>query len=227
MWIEFLSPEEGEALLLSLQVSLMTVIIGLPFGVGAGWVLARKEFYAKGALETFIHLPLVLPPVVTGYLLLLVFGSQRLLGQLAEGLGLGLSFSWRGAVLASLVVSFPLYVNAIRLAMEAVDQKLEEAGQTLGMGSWRVFWQITPPLSWPGLVTGAMLAFARSLGEFGATITFVSNIPGETQTLPLALYSLTQIPGAEFSALKLCALSLALALLALWGARQIRKGEWL
>ena len=211
-----LTPLEAEALRLSLWVSFWAVVASLPPGVLAAWVLARKNFLGKTLLDGLIHLPLVLPPVVIGYVLLVLLGRKGLLGEaLYEALGISFAFNWKGAAVASAVVAFPLLVRAIRLSIEGVDQGLEAAARTLGAGPARVFLTITIPLVVPGIVTGVILAFARSLGEFGATITFVSNIPGETRTLPLALYTLTQVPGGDEGALRLCVISVIVAMLAL------------
>ncbi|MCV6589239.1 MAG: molybdate ABC transporter permease subunit [Marinobacterium sp.] len=211
-----LSAYEVEALQLSLKVSIVAVICSLPAGVFFGWLLARRQFPGKTLLDGLIHLPLVLPPVVIGYLLLLLMGRRGLVGQwLDEQLGISFSFNWQGAALAAAVVSFPLLVRAIRQAIEAVDQKLELAARTLGASPLKVFGTITLPLILPGILTGAVLAFARSLGEFGATITFVSNIPGETRTLPLAMFSFIETPGAETQAARLCVIAVILALMSL------------
>jgi molybdate transport system permease protein len=217
-----LTPYEWQALMLSLKVSGVAVLGSLPLGILCAWVLARKQFIGKTLLDGVIQLPLVLPPVVTGYLLLLSMGRHGFIGKyLYQWFGLTFSFSWRGAVLAVAVVAFPLMVRSIRLAIENVDKKLEEAARTLGASNIRVFFTITLPLIIPGLLTGAVLAFARALGEFGATITFVSNIPGETQTIPLAMYSFIETPGAEDQAARLCVLAIAIALSALIAS------EWL
>jgi molybdate transport system permease protein len=218
---------ESEALGLSLRVALWCVVISLPAALAVAWLLARKEFPGKAVLDSLVHLPLVLPPVVVGYGLLLLLGRQGPLGKwLFETFGLSVAFTWKGAVVASAVMAFPLMVRAIRLSIEAVDLGLEAASRTLGAGPWGVFFSITLPLAWPGLLTGMVLGFARSLGEFGATITFVSNIPGETRTLPLALYGLTQVPGSEAAALRLIVISTCLAFAALIAseltARRIR-----
>jgi molybdate transport system permease protein len=221
-----LTPVELEALGLSLQVSLWAVGLSLPLGVATGWALARLDFPGKALLDGLVHLPLVLPPVVVGYGLLLAFGSAGPVGGVLAELGMPLAFSWRGAALASAVVSFPLMVRAIRLSVEAVDPGLEAAARTLGASPLRVFRTITLPLMAPGVLAGAMLAFARSLSEFGATITFVSSIPGETRTLPLALYGFTQVPGQEPAAARLCVLSVVVAFATVWAsealARRIR-----
>lgn len=217
-----LSPLEAEALKLSLQVSALALAASLPLGVGVAWLLARRDFWGKTILDGVVHLPLVLPPVVTGYLLLVAFGKKGVIGRpLFEWFGVSFAFSWKGAALASAVVAFPLLVRPIRLSVEMVDAGLEDAARTLGAGPLRVFFTVTLPLIAPGLLTGAILAFARSLSEFGATITFVSNIPGETRTLPLALYTLTQVPGGDYAAGRLCVISIALALAALVAAEII------
>ncbi|AEX52962.1 molybdate ABC transporter permease subunit [Rahnella aquatilis] len=222
-----LSEYEWQAVLLSLKVSSLAVVCSLPLGILMAWVLARGRFPGKSLLDSIIHLPLVLPPVVIGYLLLVVMGRRGFIGQrLYEWLGFSFSFSWHGAVLASAVVAFPLMVRAIRQSLEAVDPKLELAARTLGASPWRVFFTITLPLSVPGVIAGVVLAFARSLGEFGATITFVSNIPGETRTIPLAMYTLIETPGAEGAAARLCVLAILLSLAALlisdWLAKRSR-----
>ncbi len=222
-----LSPFELEALALSLRVALWSVLTSLPVGLLVAWVLARREFFGKSALNAIVHLPLVLPPVVVGYLLLVLLGREGPLGRLLYDLfGVGLPFTWEGAALAAAVMAFPLMVRAMRLSLESVDRRLEAAARTLGAGPTGVFLTITLPLMAPGIVVGALLGFARSLGEFGATITFAANIPGETRTLPLALYTLTQTPGGEGAALRLTALSVALSLAALaaseYAARRLR-----
>jgi len=212
----FLTPLEIEALELSLRVSIWAVLGSLPLGVGVAWVLARLRFPGKLFVDGLIHLPLVLPPVVTGYVLLVVLGRSGVVGGwLHDTLGVSLAFDWKGAAVAAAVVSFPLMVRAVRLSIEGVDRGLEAAARTLGAGPLRVFFTVTLPLILPGIFTGTILAFARSLGEFGATIMFVSNIPGQTQTLPLALYNLTQIPGGEAAAFRLCVISVAVAMAAL------------
>ncbi len=211
-----LTPLEIEALKLSLWVSFWAVAGSLPLGVLAAWILARLDFPGKSILDGFIHLPLVLPPVVIGYLLLVGFGRKGILGAwLYELTGLTLAFTWKGAAVAAAVMAFPLMVRAVRLSIESVDRGVESAARTLGAGPIRVFFTVTLPLVTPGLLTGFILAFARSLGEFGATITFVSNIRGETQTLPLALYTLTQVPDGEVGAMRLCIISVVIAMVAL------------
>jgi molybdate transport system permease protein len=216
---------EWEVLGLSLKVSFLAVAVSLPAGIGAAWVLSRYRFPGKGLVDGLIHLPLVLPPVVTGYLLLVLLGRKGIIGGfLYNTFGITLAFTWKGAAVAAAVMAFPLLVRAVRLSADAVDPGLEDAARTLGARRMRVFFTITLPLMVPGIITGTILAFARSLGEFGATITFVSNIRGETQTLPLALYSLTQVPDGEAGALRLCIISVALAMTALllseWMARR-------
>ncbi|EJG1709310.1 molybdate ABC transporter permease subunit [Vibrio parahaemolyticus] len=204
---------EYQALMLSLKVGAYAVLWLIPLGVFLAWLLSRKEFFGKSILDSLIHLPLVLPPVVIGYLLLVSLGRQGFLGRwLSEHLGLVFSFNWKGAVVACIVVALPLMVRSVRLSLESVDPKLEHAASTLGASPLKVFLTITLPLTIPGIITGTMLSFARSLGEFGATISFVSNIPGETQTIPLAMYNFIETPGAEMEAARLCIISIALAL---------------
>lgn len=216
MEILTLSPFEREALTLSLWVSAWAVLGSLPVGIFLSWLLARKRFPGKFLLDGLVHLPLVLPPVVMGYILLILLGKKGILGAwLYKVLGVTFAFNWKGAAVASAVMAFPLLVRAVRLSMESIDRGLEAAARTLGAGPVRVFFTITLPLTLPGILAGTILAFARSLSEFGATITFVSNIPGETRTLPLALYTLTQTPGGEEGALRLCVISVILAMLAL------------
>ncbi len=211
-----LTPFEVEALRLSLRVALWSVAGSLPMGLLAAWALARWQFPGKTVLNGLIHLPLVLPPVVVGYGLLVLLGRNGPLGAwLHEVFGITVAFTWKGAALAAAIMAFPLMVRAMRLSLEAVDRRLEAAARTLGAGPVDVFFSVTLPLMGPGILAGAVLAFARSLGEFGATITFVSNIPGETRTLPIALYTLIQTPGGETGALRLALLSIAVALVAL------------
>ncbi|WP_096701228.1 molybdate ABC transporter permease subunit [Magnetospirillum sp. 15-1] len=211
-----LTPLEIEALRLSLLVSFWAVAASLPFGLGCAWLLARRDFPGKVLVDGIIHLPLVLPPVVVGYGLLVLLGRRGVVGGwLHDWLGITLAFTWKGAAVASAVIAFPLMVRAIRLALEGVDRGLEQAARTLGSGPFRTFWSVTLPLMLPGVLTGVILAFARSLSEFGATITFVSNIPGETRTLPIALYALTQVPGGDEAALRLCIISVVVAFAAL------------
>lgn len=219
-----LSGMEMEALGLSLWVSLWAVLGSLGPAIAAAWVLARLRFPGKTIFDGLLHLPLVVPPVVTGYLLLVTLGRRGFLGAwLYEHFGVQFIFNWKGAAVASAVVAFPLMVRAIRLSLEAVDRGLEQAARTLGAGRWRVFWSITLPLTLPGVLSGMVLAFARSLGEFGATITFVSNIPGQTRTLPLALYSVLQTPGGEAAAQRLCVISIILALAALFASEALSR----
>jgi len=222
-----LTPGEWEAILLSIKIGISAVALILPPGIAIAWLLARYEFRGKALLDGLVHLPLVLPPVVIGYLLLVALGRQGWLGRwLHELFGITLPFTWQGAAVASGVMAFPLLVRAVRLSFEAIDPKLEAAASTLGASRWRIFVTITLPLSIPGLLTGTLLAFARALSEFGATITFASNIPGETRTLPLALYTLIQSPGREAAAARLCILAIIIAMLSLliseWLSRQAR-----
>ena len=212
----WLQPVEIEALRLSLRVSLWAVVCSLPLGILVAWVLVRCRFPGQSLLNGIVHLPLILPPVVVGYVLLILLGKRGPVGSwLFDVFGITLAFTWKGAAVAAAVMAFPLMVRAMRLSLESVDTGVEQAARTLGASPLRVFMSITLPLMAPGIVTGAVLAFARSLGEFGATITFVSNIPGETQTLPLALFSLTQTPDGEVGALRLVVVSIVLALSAL------------
>jgi len=210
------SAAEIAALILSAKVAIYCVLaIAIP-GVAVAWLLARKSFYGKSLLDSVVHLPLVLPPVVPGFLLLLLLGNQGLIGKwLHEVFGITIAFTWIGAVVASAVMAFPLMVRSTRLAISQVDSGLETAAQSLGAHPFRVFFTVTLPLAMPGVVTGLILAFSRSLGEFGATITFVGNIEGETRTLPLAIYTYTQIPGGDMPAMRLVILSMVIALGAL------------
>lgn len=210
-----LSPEEWTAVALSVRVAAVATAFSLPLGIAVAWLLARKSFPGKALLNAIIYLPLVLPPVVTGYLLLIAFGRRGIFGAWLESIGIVFSFRWTGAVLACAVMSFPLLVGAIRLSIEAVDRKLEDAAATLGANRVWTLLTVTLPLALPGIIAGAVLAFARALGEFGATITFVSNIPGETQTISAAIYTLTQVPGGDSQALKLVVIAVAISLLAL------------
>ncbi len=212
----WLSPPEWNALALSLKVGLLSTLCCLPPGVFFGWLLARKQFWGKAILDAVLHLPLVLPPVVVGYLLLTALSRKGLIGRwLEDSLGIQLAFTWQGAALAAAVVSFPLMVRAIRLAVELVDARLEQAAANLGANPGRVFRTITLPLAMPGIVTGTVLCFARSLGEFGATITFVGNIAGQTRTMPLAIFTAIQSPGGDSAALRLMLISVLLSLAAL------------
>lgn len=207
---------EWSIVLLSLKVALVAVVASLPFAIAAGWLLARRRFPGRLVFDALIHLPLVLPPVVTGYALLELFGLNGAIGcTLHEATGFTFAFRWTGAALASAVMGFPLMVRAIRLAIEAVDPRLENAAATLGARPLRVFFGLTLPLAWPGIVAGSVLGFAKALGEFGATITFVSSIPGETQTLASAIYVLLQVPGGEDGVLRLCIVSVVLSFAAL------------
>ena len=214
MWS--LTPEETTAVVLSLKVASVATLVALPFGVGLAWILARCDFWGKTALNGLVHLPLVLPPVVTGYLLLLAFGRRGFAGSfLDQCCGLVFSFRWTGAALAAGVMGLPLMVRAIRLTLESGDLRLESAAATLGANRLRVFLTLTLPLALPGILAGSILAFAKALGEFGATITFVSSIPGETQTIALAIYGLTQVPGGDAAILRLTAVSIVISLIAL------------
>ena len=210
-----LSPEEWGIVALSLRVSVVAVLGVAPLAFACAWALARGRFVGRVLLDALVHLPLVLPPVVTGWLLLLAFGAQGFAGRWLGTLGITLMFRWTGAALASAVMALPLMVRAMRLSIEAVDGRLEAAARTLGASRGRVFVSITLPLAMPGVLAGMVLGFARSLGEFGATITFVSNIPGQTQTLPLAIYAALQVPGGEGVVTRLALLSVALSLGAL------------
>lgn len=221
-----LGPDEITALALSLRVALVATAASLPPAVALGWLLARRRFPGRLLLDALVHLPLVLPPVVTGYALLVLFGRRGAIGAwLHDALGITFAFRWTGAALASAVMGFPLMVRAIRLSIEAVDARLENAAATLGAAPWRVFVRVTLPLAWPGIVAGAVLAFAKALGEFGATITFVSSIPGETQTLASAIYGLLQVPGAEAGVWRLCAISVVLSLAALLAAEALAQRQ--
>lgn len=218
------SSEEWEVVWLSVQVGVLCVAISLPPAVFLGWVLARGSFRGKVVLDGVCHLPLVLPPVVTGYGLLLLFGRKGPLGILLDEMfGVQVAFTWKGAVLAASVVGFPLMLRAVRLAIEGVDTRLEWAARTLGAGRLRTFFTVTLPLAFPGLLVGALLSFARSLGEFGATITFVSNIAGETRTLPLAIFTLLNRPDGDAGATRLALLSVGISLLALIGSEWVTR----
>jgi molybdate transport system permease protein len=223
-----LTPLETEALRLSLWVAGWAVVASLPVGVLTAWLLARYDFPGKALVDGLVHLPLVLPPVVVGYALLVTFGRAAPLGAwLYDTLGVTFAFDWKGAALAAAVIGFPLMVRAIRLSLEGVDRGLEQAARTLGATPLRVLATVTLPLATPGILAGVLLAFARSFSEFGATITFVSNIPGETRTLPIALYGLTQAPGGEAAAARLCAIAVAVAFATLlaseWLARRAQR----
>ncbi len=214
-WLH-LSPEEWTAVRLSLRVATWSMIWSLPLGLLVAWLLARREFWGKTLLNGVVHLPLIMPPVVTGYLLLISFGRKGPVGGFLEQCcGLVFSFRWTGAALACAVMGFPLLVRAIRLSIESIDPRLEAAAGTLGANPAWVFATVTLPLILPGVIAGMILSFAKAMGEFGATITFVSNIPGETQTLPSAIYTYTQVPGGDAGALRLTLVSIAIAMLAL------------
>lgn len=213
---DWLGPAEWTALGLSLKVAFWATVFSLPLGFATAYALARGQFFGRQALNILVHLPLVMPPVVTGYLLLLGFGRAGPLGEVFENLfGLIFAFRWTGAALAAAIMGFPLMVRAMRLSLEAVDLGLEEAAGTLGASRWRVLRTVTLPLAWPGILAGAVLGFAKGMGEFGATVTFVSNIPGHTQTLALSIDALLEIPGGEPLALRLAVVSIAIAALAL------------
>ncbi|GGB05404.1 molybdate ABC transporter permease subunit [Allosediminivita pacifica] len=211
----WLSPEAWQAVALSLRVALWATLVSLPFGIFIAFALARWRFPGRGLLNGLVHLPLILPPVVTGYLLLLTLGTRAPVGGFLQDIGVVFAFRWTGAALAAGIMAFPLMVRAIRLSIEAVDVKLEQAAGTLGAPRGMVFLTVTLPLILPGIVAGAVLAFAKAMGEFGATITFVSNIPGQTQTLPSAIYAFLQVPGAEGEVAKLVLVSVVIALAAL------------
>jgi molybdate transport system permease protein len=211
-----LTPVEWEVIGLSLKVAFWSVLCSLPLAVAVAWLLARINFAGKSLFDALVHLPLVLPPVVIGYFLLLLLGRRGPVGSLLDQyFGIVFAFSWTGAAVAAGIMGFPLMVRAVRLSIEAIDSGLEDAARTLGAARWRVFMSVTLPLALPGVLTGALLSFARSLGEFGATITFVSNIPGETRTLPLAIYTLTQVPGGDAAALRLSLIAIVLSVMAL------------
>jgi molybdate transport system permease protein len=220
-----LTPDEWTAVALSLRVASVAMLASLIPGLAVAWLLARRDFPGRALLDGLVHLPLILPPVVTGYLLLLAFGRKGLFGGWLSEIGIVFAFRWTGAALACAVMGFPLMVRAMRLSIEAVDRGLEQAAATLGAPPLAVFLTVTLPLSLPGILAGAVLAFAKAMGEFGATITFVSNIPGETQTLPSAIYTLTQVPGGEGGALRLTLVSVVLSMGALlaseWLARRV------
>ncbi|MDO1585220.1 molybdate ABC transporter permease subunit [Rhizobium oryzicola] len=219
-----LSAEEWTAIRLSLRVSIVATLASLPFGIALALLLARGRFWGRSVLNGIVHLPLILPPVVTGYILLILFGRRGAIGSfLAEQLGIVLSFRWTGAALACAVMGFPLMVRSIRLSIEAIDAKLEEAAGTLGASPLFVFLTVTLPLMLPGVIAGMILAFAKAMGEFGATITFVSNIPGETQTLSAAIYTFTQVPGGDAGALRLTLVAIAISMLALLASEALAR----
>jgi molybdate transport system permease protein len=220
-----LTPDEWTAIRLSIRIAVVATAVALPFGIAVAWLLARKDFWGKSLLDGIVHLPLVLPPVVTGYLLLISFGRRGPIGAfLDEHFGIVFSFRWTGAALACGVMAFPLLVRAIRLSFEAIDRRLEDAATTLGASPLRAFFTVTLPLALPGVIAGMVLCFAKALGEFGATITFVSNIPGETQTISAAIYTLTQVPGGDTAAFRLVVVAIVISLAALiaseWFARR-------
>lgn len=218
---DWLGPLEWQAVRLSLRVAGVAMLASLPFAVAVAWLLARRRFPGHGLLSGIVHLPLVLPPVVTGYLLLLTFGTQGPIGGLLQPLGIVFAFRWTGAALAAAIMAFPLMVRAIRLGFESVDPRLEQAAATLGAPRLWIFLTVTLPLILPAILAGATLGFAKAMGEFGATITFVSNIPGQTQTLPSAIYALLQVPSGEAQAMRLVLVSVTIAI----GA--VLVSEWL
>lgn len=217
-----LTEYEWQILLLSLKIAIVAITFSLPFAILIAWLLARCQFWGKSLFDSIVHLPLVLPPVALGYLLLITMGRRGVVGEwLYQTFGISFSLDWKGAALASAVVAFPLVVRSIRLAIESIDIRLEDVARTLGADKVRVFLTITLPLAFPGILMGVVLGFARCLGEFGATITFVSNIKGETRTIPLAMYTYLQTPNGEYAAMRLCIISIVLALIALIAS------EWL
>ncbi len=219
-----LSEIEISALAISLKVALLCAIISIPFAVLIGWLLARKDFKLKPIVEAFLHVPMVMPPVTTGYILLIILGANGLLGNfLQKEFGIRIAFNFAAAVLASVVVSLPLAIRAIKQAIEMVDKRFEDAASILGAGRWRIFFTITLPLSFPGLVSGFLLSFTRSLGEFGATITFAGNIFGETQTIPLALFSAMQTPGKENEAFRLMLISIVISFIAMLASELVNR----
>ncbi|OLD92828.1 MAG: molybdate ABC transporter permease [Alphaproteobacteria bacterium 13_1_20CM_4_65_11] len=221
-WVLAFSPEELTAIRLSLRVAFWAMLGSLPVGIAVALLLSRGQFWGKSLLNVIVHLPLVIPPVVTGYILLLLFGRRGLIGEfLADRLGIVFAFRWTGAALACAVMGFPLLVRSIRLSLDAIDRRLEDAAGTLGANAMWIFVTITLPLILPGILAGMILSFARALGEFGATITFVSNIPGETQTLPTAIYMLIQVPGGDLAALRLTLVSIAISMLALFASEAL------
>jgi molybdate transport system permease protein len=218
-----LTPEEWTAVALSLRVATVAVLASLPLALAVAFLLSRGRFWGKSLLDTVVHLPLILPPVVTGYLLLIGFGRRGAIGSILAEYGIVFSFRWTGAALACAVMGFPLLVRAIRLSVDAVDRKLEDAAGTLGASPPWVFAAVTLPLILPGILAGMILSFAKAMGEFGATITFVSNIPGETQTLPSAIYTYTQVPGGEAGAFRLTVVSIVISMLALLGSELLAR----
>jgi molybdate transport system permease protein len=218
-----LTATEWAIIQLSLKVALVATLGSLPFGVAVAYILSRKRFPGLWLVDAIVHLPLVLPPVVTGYVLLALFGRKGTVGQALESCcGLVVAFRWSGAALAAAVMSFPLLVRAIRLSFDAIDQRLEDASATLGANPFWRFWTVTAPLAWPGILGGIIIGFAKALGEFGATITFVASIPGETETLPLAIYSQTQVPGGEALALRLTLIAVVIAFAAIAASQLLR-----
>ncbi|GIX08243.1 MAG: molybdate ABC transporter permease [Candidatus Poribacteria bacterium] len=218
-----LSPAEWSALWLSIKATTVSLLLMLPVGVGIGWTISRTRWRWRGLLNALVHLPLVLPPVVTGYVLLILFGREGPFGRLFEAVGLPIAFTWRAVVLAIGAVAMPLLVRGVVLAMDAVDPRLEVAARTLGASRWRVFWTITLPLSYRGVLAGGILAFARGLGEFGATVIVAGNIPGRTQTVPLAIFNRIQV-GAEAEALRLVLIAAIVSLLAVWASERLMPG---
>ena len=219
-----LSEIEISALAISLKVALLCAIVSMPLAVMIGWFLARKDFKLKSVIEAFLHIPMVMPPVTTGYILLIILGTNGLLGSfLQEKFGIRIAFNFAAAVLASVVVSLPLAIRAIKQAIEMVDKRLEDAASIMGAGRWRIFFTITLPLSLPGLISGFLLSFTRSLGEFGATITFAGNIFGETQTIPLALFSAMQTPGREHEAFRLMIISVVISFIAMLASELVNR----
>ena len=211
-----LSDEEIRILLLSLRVALCSMVLLAIPGIWLGWLLARRNFMGKSLVDALVHLPLVLPPVVTGYLLLLLLGRRGILGSHLESwFDVRIAFTWKGAAIAAAVMAFPLMVRSVRLAIEMTDRQLEDAARVHGAGPWRVMWSITLPLAAPGIIAGLVLSFVRALGEFGATITLAGNIPGESQTLPVAVYAFAQVPDGEASVMRLAGISIAVSLVAL------------
>ena len=221
--MNWLGPEEWQAVALSLKVAFWATVLSMPVGLFTAHVLARWQFPGKQVLNGVVHLPLILPPVVTGYLLLLTFGTQGPIGGPLHSMGITFAFRWTGAALAAAVMAFPLMVRAMRLSIEAVDPKLEQAAASLGASRFWVFLTVTLPLILPGILAGAILAFAKAMGEFGATITFVSNIPGQTQTLPSAVYAFLQVPGGESSAMRLVIVSIIIAMGALLASEMVAR----
>jgi molybdate transport system permease protein len=220
------TPEEWQAIGLTLRVAIVAVVVSLPFAIGMAWLLSCRSFPGKIVVEALVSLPLVLPPVVTGYALLLLLGRHGAIGGfLDRQLGIVFAFRWTGAAIAAAVMGFPFMVRGIRLSFDGIDHDLERAAASLGAQGWKVFLTVTLPLSIPGILSGAVLAFGRSLGEFGATITFVSSIPGETRTISSTIYALLQTPSGDAAVLRLCGVSVALSFIALLGAEWLSRGE--